>query len=684
MKQFLQRIDDALARADRTLSCGLRWPLILLITVFVLKAVYVVQSADALHVRVPIMDSRYYDEMAKDIAQGHIVRREAFFMGPLYPYLLALVYKVFGRDFMVVRLLQAFGGALTVMLVFAVGRKLFRPSAALAGAALLAFDGAMTFYETQLLMEGLGALLNCTALYLLVNPGREISPRRAALAGLVLGLSALARASILIFAAFVAPWLFRRAPRARSRLRAAAYAAGLLAAILPAAIHNFATSRVVAPVTTNAGVNFYVGNSHQANGTFVPIREVDLIEDVTTQEYVERLAGREMSPTEISAFWFHRAWDDIRQAPARTLGLLGIKTALFFNGYEVPQIESFEVESREQPWLRVLFVRLWLIMPLGILGMLLASRAAGERKLLYAYVLLYALSIVIFFVTGRYRSQVVPILCLFAGHALIALPHYARSVRPGAAFAVAGLVLAVITSPRLFAIDENMIAYRDQVRRGRRLSELHNYQPALREINKAIAIYPAEPEGYVHRAIIHRENNNDFKAIEDYSRALDIDPAQPTVHYDLAQSLRRVNLMEEATREYRRAIEYDPRMLQAYNNLGITFREMRRYDEAVNAFRKVIELFPSYQKAYNNLGASYAEMGRLEDAVATFQETTRRFPDYANGYKNLAMANAALRRPRPALDAMRRYAELNPGDGEARELVRKLEIAVRADTSGAD
>ena len=681
---LLRRIDDALARADRALSCGLRWPLILLIIVFVLKAVYVVQSADALHVRVPIMDSRYYDEMAQDIAQGNVVRREAFFMGPLYPYLLAFVYKVVGRDFMVVRLLQVLGGALTVTLTFAIGRRLFRPSAAMAGAVLLALNGAMTFYESQLLMEGLGTLLNCVALYLLVSGGGEISPRRAALTGAVLGLSALARASILVFAVFVAVWLFRGLPRATARLRAAAFAGGLVVALLPAMIHNFAASRVFAPVTTNAGVNFYVGNSRQANGTFVPIREVDLIEDVTTRIYVERETGREMSPSEISSFWMKRAWDDMREAPARVVGLLAIKTALFFNGYEVPQIESFDVETREQPWLRVLFVRLWFIMPLAVLGMVLASRAPGRRSLLYAYALLYALSIVIFFVTGRYRSQVVPVLCLFAGHALVAVPHYARSLRTGAAFAVAVLALGVATSPVLFEIDENMIAFRDQVRRGRRLGELRSYRPALREIDKAIAIYPDEPEGYVHRAIIHRDNDNNFKAIEDYSKALDIDPAQPTVHYDLAQSLRRVNLLEEAVRAYRLAIEYDSRMLQAHNNLGITFRELGRYEEAVAAFRRVIELAPSYRKAYNNLGASYAEMGRLDDAVATFEETTRRFPDYPTGYRNLAMAHAAQHRPRPALEAMRRYAELSPEDAEARELVRKLEIAVSADTSAAD
>jgi tetratricopeptide (TPR) repeat protein len=532
-------------------------------------------------------------------------------------------------------------------------------------------------------MEGLGALLNCTALYLLVRGGDSITRRRAAAAGFVLGLSALARASILFFAAFVAVWLGRRRSTGAAA-RAAAFAAGLVLAIMPAVIHNYHTSRVFAPVTTNAGVNFYVGNSREANGSFVVIRGVDQFDDVTTRRYVEQVTGREMTPSEVSAFWLERAWADVRESPARAVRLFVLKTALFFNGYEIPQIESFLTATREHGWLRVLFVRLWFVMPLGLLGMVLAARSERTHGLLHGYVLLYALSIIVFFVTGRYRSQVVPVLCLFAGYALVALVQRMRTFRAWAAFAVGAAVLLVVTSPRLFAVDETMIEFREQVRRGRRLGELHSYQPALREIDKAIAIYPQDPEGYVQRAIIHRDNNNDFKAIEDYARSLEIDSLQPTVHYDMAQALRRVNLREEATREYRRAIADDPRMLQAHNNLGVTLRELGRYAEAAEAFRRVIELSPRYDKGYNNLGACYAEMGRLEDAVATFTETTKRFPDYPNGYRNLAMAYAALRRPRPALAAMRRYVELSPDDVEAREAVRKLEIAARADTTGAD
>jgi tetratricopeptide (TPR) repeat protein len=450
----------------------------------------------------------------------------------------------------------------------------------------------------------------------------------------------------------------------------------------PALIHNFIVSRVVVPVTSNAGMNFYIGNSRDANGAFVPIRGVDETDDVTTIEYVERTMGRAVTPSEVSSFWFGRAMVDVRKDTSRALHLLARKAAMFFNGYEIPQIEDFGLHTKESPWLRVLFVRLWFILPLAVLGMVLAARAS-RATLLSGYVIAYAASIVVFFVTGRYRSQVAPVLCLFAGYALASLPARARRPRALAAALIGLAAFWFATHPAIFRFDQDVVEFREHVHRGRRLGELKRYAPALGEIDAAIAMFPKQSEGYVQRAIVHTKNGDDFKAIEDYGRALKIDPASASVHYDLAQALRRVNLSEQAVAEYDLAIRYDPDMLQAYNNKGVTLREIGRFDEAVATFRRVTEIAPTFVKGYNNLGACYAEMGRFDDAIAVFTETTRRFPDYANGYKNLAMAYAAQKRVRPALAAMYRYALLEPSDIGAKETIRKLEIAAAADTSSA-
>jgi tetratricopeptide (TPR) repeat protein len=670
--------ERALAAIDRGVATGRRWPLVLLAFAFLLKAAYVLESADALYVRVPLLDARYYDAMAQDIARG-VLREETFLAGPLYPYFLGLVYAVAGRDFMVVRLLQAIGGAATVMLAFLIGRRVFRPSVALAGAVLLALYGAATFYETELSAQWMGTLLDCAALWLLVSARGSPAVRPYAGAGAALGLSALAHANILLFALFALVWTLRGEPGARRRT--AAFALAFFAVLLPVAIHNAVVSRSWVPVASDAGFNFYVGNGRAANGMFVPVPGADVAGDPTTRAYVEAQTGRDMSPAGVSEYWFARAFDDMRAAPGRAIALLARKAALYFNGYEVPHIESFDLHARASPWLRALFVRLWFIVPLALLGLVLGAGSWRGRGLLVGFVVCQAISVSLFFVAGRYRAETAPLLCLFAAQALVLLPSRVVTPRAAAAHAVALAALVLATSPGIFALDETMVTFRDHVHRARRLSEIGSHQPALREMDAAIALYPKETEGYLQRAIVHGAAHNDFMAIEDYQRALQIDDRDASVHYDLAQALRRVNLREPAVAEYRRAIDLDPGMAKAWNNMGIALREAGRLEEAIAAFERTIEVAPRYRRAYNNLGASYAEAGRPDEAIATFEDTVRRFPDYASGYRNLAMVYASQKRPRPALAAMRRYAALNPSDPDAAEMIRKLEIAARAEES---
>lgn len=673
------RIEGHLTRLDNALRHGKRWPLVILLVAFALKLVFVLQTRDALYVRVPIMDAGDYDQMGQQIAAGQLLRHQAFFMGPLYPYFLGLIYSLFGRDFTLVRIIQAAGGATTVMLAFLVGRHVFRPSAALAGVILLMLCASVTFYETEMLMEWMGSLFNCLALWLLVTASDNSRWPRYALAGAALGLSVLARASILLFAGFVLVWLWRGGVQRRAR--SLAFAAALVVTLLPAIIHNAIVSHVFLPVTSNAGVNFYIGNNRAANGRFAPIPEVDIYDDFTSQRYLERKTGRALNPAEVSSYWVKQTLEQMRAQPARAAGLMAKKVALFFNGYEIPQIESFDIALREFSWLRALFVRLWPVVTLGILGLVLSWRAGRGRGLIAGYVLVYAASIVLFFVTGRYRVQAIPMLCLFAGHALVTIPGRVQSVRSGAAAAVAVVVLLVVTSPALFADDPRLIAFGDHVHRARRLSLLHSFAPALREAGAAISLYPDVAEGYLQRAIVYKDQSNDLKAMEDYQKAIKIDDNQPGAHYNLAQCMRRVRLREQAVKEYRRSIELDPNMAEAYNNLGITLRELGHTDQAIVEFKNAIAKEPRYRRAYNNLGASYAETGQVDQAIAVFKDTTQRFPDYPQGYKNLAMAYASLKQPWPALDAMRRYAELEPGDPTAAEVIRKLEIAARSDST---
>ena len=207
MTESQNRIEKWLTAFDESLEASKKWLVAVAALAFVVKVIYVFESAQSLQIRILIMDGHHYEQTARSILGGEILRREAFFMGPLYSYFLAAVYAVFGRDFTIVRLIQAAGGTLTVVVTYFLGRRLFRPSIGFVGAVLLVLYGATTFYETQMLMMWMGALLNLTALLLLVRIEPDARWRAYLLPGFVLGISALARANILVFLPVALLWI---------------------------------------------------------------------------------------------------------------------------------------------------------------------------------------------------------------------------------------------------------------------------------------------------------------------------------------------------------------------------------------------------------------------------------------------------------------------------------------------
>jgi tetratricopeptide (TPR) repeat protein len=675
---------SALDRFDRALVSNTRWLYILFAAAFLLKLLYVIQSAGSLQITVPIMDAKYYDEEAQKILRDGLIRGDAYFMGPLYPYVLALVYAIFGRDFIIVRILQVAAGSLTVVLTYLLGVRAFRPSVAFAGAVMLILYGSMTFHEGEMLMTWLGTLINTGMLLVLYREGSKGAYLRYAAVGLLIGLSALARANNLIYLPVMIAFMVfvtKESGRIRKSLLVTAVTAFT---ILPATIHNYIAAKDFVPITSNGGANFFIGNSEEATGIFFPGKDLSFESESSTRTHVERMLGRDMKPSEISGYWFKRSIDFIKQHPAQEARLLLRKTALFFNGYEVPQIESFDINLSKYATLRVLFVRFWTVLSLGLFGMIFTLREWRKYFLLYGYVISYALSIIVFFITARYRIQIAPALCLFAGYSLVVVfPRVFRNPKSGLVATILFVVILLSTRPALFALPEREVQWRELVHEARRNSEAGHRSIALEEINKAVAMFPENPESYLQRAVIYNEAGNNFKAIDDYSRALKIAPDMPGVRYDFAQSLRRVKMYGPAIEEYQKAIALDPVKVEAYNNLGITYKEMGNFDKAIECFKKVLEIDDTYVRAYNNLGAALAEKGDVQQAIEVFTKATRVNPRYSNSFKNLAMAYVQMRKPREAYEALSRYHDLEPDDRGATETLAKLRIAMSADTSGA-
>jgi predicted membrane-bound mannosyltransferase len=120
-------VDDGIpGDSPRIPSPPLTWFLLISAVAFLLRLVHLLQLRhnDPLFLS-PQMDSLYHHQWALAIAAGREFIADAFFRAPLYPYFLGLLYKLFGANPLVVRIIQSLIGSVTCGLAYLLARRLF-------------------------------------------------------------------------------------------------------------------------------------------------------------------------------------------------------------------------------------------------------------------------------------------------------------------------------------------------------------------------------------------------------------------------------------------------------------------------------------------------------------------------------------------------------------------------------
>ncbi len=413
-----------------------------------LRAAYLWQVWDSPSVRYPMGDSLAYHEAALGVLAGEWPGEHVFYQDPLYPYFLAGLYRVFGPGSPGVLLAQALLGAATVLLVYRVARRLFGPREALLAGAVAAVYPVFLFYDALLLKVSLSLFLLTLALDLLLWADAGGGARAWLSAGFATGLATLTRGNYLVFLPVLLAWVWLSRPTgAPRRARAAGgVALGLGLAIAPVTLHNFAASGDVVLVTSQAGQNFYIGN-HRGNATGIYkappfVRAHAHHEEEDFRAEAERRTGRSLSPGELSRYWLREGLAEIRADPAHFARHTLRKLRLLGNDFEVPDNQSFGFfRDHVSPLLRLPLPGFGAVLPLALCGMAFAWRQRSARLLLLL-VGVYAATLVVFYDLSRYRVPLVPVLLVFAAHAVFGIASRVRA-RRWRSLAPAAVFLAV-------------------------------------------------------------------------------------------------------------------------------------------------------------------------------------------------------------------------------------------------
>jgi 4-amino-4-deoxy-L-arabinose transferase-like glycosyltransferase len=489
-------------------------------------------------------DPALYHAQALDILAGHPVPDAAYFhSSPLYPFFLAALIRVFAGSLTAVRLAQAAVGVVSVLLVTLLARTAFGRRAAVVAAWLAALYVPFVFFESEVLEIALVVAFVTGALLVLAARRGRATPASAGAAGLLLGLGALGKPNLLLFAPVGSALLFAETagPRVRRAVTATAFFVAAGAAVLPATVHNWRASGDLIPVSWNGGINLFIGNHAGASGMFEVPPEMRLDLPGASTAFAERALGRRLSAGEVSDYWAGRARSWMLSQPGAWLGLLARKTALFWNAYEVPNHYHFYFVREFAPALRLPVSTFGVVAPLGILGLGMAvARGRPHARLLIAYGVTFMASVVLFFITARYRLAIAPVLLASAGFAVTELWALARG-RRWRPLAVAAVALAALAA----GVNAPMVEFG--------FAPMHN---AVGTILGGRGDY----EG----------------AAEAFSKAVAEDPGNISARYNLGLALAELGRLEEAARAFERAVELYPAYGEAREALARAREELSR------------------------------------------------------------------------------------------------------------
>ncbi|MBN2563224.1 MAG: glycosyltransferase family 39 protein, partial [Phycisphaerae bacterium] len=400
------------------------WLLVIVAAAFCLRLIYVLQFRSCPFYGHEIMDPLYHDQWAKAFAAGEAFVEGAYFRAPLYPWFLGAVYWLFGTDPIVPRIVQAVLGSLSCGLLFLIGRQVFSRTAGILAGLGAATYWIFLYFDAELLIVVLIVFLDLLLLWLLLRVQDRPKPGLWLASGFVLGLSAIARPNILLFAPAVLIWLavMHRGKWRRVFGYAACFVVGCACPILPITIRNHVVGHDTVLISSQGGVNFYIGNNPQSDGitAIVPGTPAEWWAGYyATIERAEKAAGRKLKGSEVSRHYWSEAWKFMRDEPSKAAALMLKKLGLFWTHGEISNNQNIGfVTDTYAPIVKFLPLAFWLVGPLGVLGLLLSLRQARRLFPLWGFVIIYMLSVVAFFVTARYRVPVVAVLIVLGSYAV--------------------------------------------------------------------------------------------------------------------------------------------------------------------------------------------------------------------------------------------------------------------------
>ncbi|MCZ6691528.1 MAG: tetratricopeptide repeat protein [Planctomycetota bacterium] len=542
----------------------------------------------------PWVDADFGVSWKHEFSRYGFLGEGVYYQAPLYPYFLALISKVWGFDFLLPRLLQAVIDAGSCILTYVLARRVGGDRVGWIAGIIAALYGPLIFFQGMLLETILSLFLIEAALVSLIGLSQGKSLLRWLGSGLLLGLACLARPNMLIVLPFLmgwGAWALRRADgyRAQNRLaiwlRISLLALGTVLPIIPVTWRNYRVASDVVLISSDAGHKFFIGNNRlNTTGSYYQfdnVRSYPRHEAEDFRKIAEESIGTLLEPSEISRYFFRRGLEFIRTHPGSYLVLQGKKLLLYLNHREAPGYQHMEVFRRFSLILQLPLPGFGLIAPLGLAGLVLLWRRHPGYRLLAIYTVAYSLSVMTFYVLGRYRIPIVPTLIVFAAGAIDALWLAVSDKKWGDCKRWAALIVpfAVVVWIPLPFMDWQL------------------------------------PQAHARLGRAYMIPRPRAEAIPAFEEAVRLDPENAAFHSGLGFACLWTGDLDRAEKAFLEVIRLRPRTASSHWKLGFLYDQMGRKQEAKKLYLDAIEIEPSFLDAHWSLAMMLDRMDETDEAI---------------------------------------------------------------------
>jgi len=395
---------------------------------------------------------------------------------------------------------------------------------------------------------------------------------------------------------------------------------------------NYSIEGKISPFSSHGGINFYIGNNPEATGQFMspdgvshsPLKQVS-----TSILIAEKESGRKLTPQQASRFWYLKSFNFIKNNPVKASLLTIKKGILFWRKEEIPLNENYRFCKTLVPILHFPFISFGLIAPFGLLGIFISLKNR-KCRLIILFILLYMISITMFFVSARYRLPIIPFLLIFCSYGLTQIIKWIRNKNKrkliqfipllGLLFIGINLKMKPFESVIDPAVDHNNLGsvYLNQ----------GQLEKAENEFRKVLQLQPNHVQGHFNLGLVYHHKALYQEAVKEYNLAIAQDPQFYPAYHNLGMVYHKLGQNLDAEKTLEKALNLDPESDKTTFGLGELYFNQARYREAQKMFGKTIEMNPTFIEAYYFLGMIYLKESQKEKASEIWEKALTIDPNH--------------------------------------------------------